>query len=132
MIIKFFSEFQHQLPIIICSFIENCIQTLIVPVPIEKCPVVCPRVPEPVCAADGNTYVNECIMKTIGNLTIVHEGCCGKLNLSAFQPNIYRILQISPSTLNVVCKYEIFRKIQKQTVNRCTFSLIAVINYPRN
>ena len=56
-----------------------------------KCPKVCPLEEDIVCAVDGNTYVNECIMKTIGVFKIKHEGRCGKFNLSTI-PSKYNII----------------------------------------
>ena len=47
-------------------------------IPIEECPVVCPRENAPICATDGNTYINECIMKANApGSTTVYDGQCG-------------------------------------------------------
>ena len=61
----------------------------------KKCAKICPRIYRPVCASDGNTYSNACMMEvaaciTDEDISVEHEGKCGMLECIASEPSLER------------------------------------------
>lgn len=47
----------------------------------ENCVILCPRVFDPVCGSDGQSYAHECLLRTAAceqhkEITVAHEGLC--------------------------------------------------------
>ena len=57
-----------------------------------NCPNICPVIDDPVCASDGETYPNDCVLKMTTcqseDITKVHHGPC-KINCPDICPAIY-------------------------------------------
>ncbi|XP_059168107.1 agrin-like [Physella acuta] len=61
-----------------------------------KCPRPCPRIYDPVCGSDGNTYDNQCILDNVNcyktpseKITVVHPGVCKTTTCPRPCPRIY-------------------------------------------
>ena len=69
-----------------------------------RCPVVCTKEYDPVCGSDGRTFPNPCVVKYESclkqrNITIVHYGHCGKVDLSYLTFGFHLILIIKYFTV---------------------------------
>jgi len=78
--------------------------------PICKCNAACGDEFEPVCASDGNTYANECILrveacKTHKILRILHHGTCAGIDRVTCQPVVLTHFATETNCKSLKCPF---------------------------